>query len=177
MAIKLNLLPPEYAVSKGLTRLLKTTRMLGVIGLAGFVVFALGLTGFFIFSSFELRNLKAENDSFKGQITALNTSEQQVVLLKDRLKKIKTMQTIASSAKNLTSIEPLITAIGQDTTLTELSIDPQKVETSVLVRSNSELTAFLGNLKNSQVFKSIILTSFGFNPVSGYLINIRFSDV
>lgn len=173
MAVKMNLLPPEYAVSGGLARVLKTTRMLGVIALAIFVVFALGLAGFFVFSSFELRSLTAGNDGLKGQITALSSSEQQMILLRDRLKKIRTVQTTASSAKNLSSVDPIVAAISGNITLTELAVDPQKVDISVVIRSNSDLTTFLKNLKSSEAFKSVVLTSFGFNPVSGYLANIR----
>ncbi len=173
MAVKMNLLPPEYAVGKGLSRVLKTTRMLGVVALAVFIIFALGLTGFFVFSSLTLRGLTVENDNLKSQITALSASEQKMVLLKDRLKKIKALQVMASSIKNLNSVDPIIAGVGGNITLTELAIDPQKVDISVLIRSNNDLTVFLQSLKTSGVFKSVVLTSFGFNPASGYLANIR----
>ncbi|KKU09038.1 MAG: hypothetical protein UX13_C0051G0008 [Candidatus Woesebacteria bacterium GW2011_GWB1_45_5] len=179
MAVKLNLLPPEYSVSKGLNRLLKATRMLGVIGLGIFLVFVLGMGAFFIFSSLTLRELSSENEALKTQITARSTSEQQLVLIKDRIKKVRTVRGISSSLPNLNNFETLSTSLGAGIDLTEVAVDSQKIDLSVRMDSNSELTSFVGTLTGlatqagTKIFKSVVLTSFGFNPVGGYVANIR----
>jgi Tfp pilus assembly protein PilN len=173
MTIRINLLPPEYAVSGPLGKLLKTTRMLGVIALGAFLVFALGLAAFFIFSSFQLRALKANEDKLKSDIASSETSEQQIVLLKDRLAKVKIAQSTQSGVKNLEKIDPFIAGLSGSTILTELDVDSQKVDLSILFKSNNELSTFLKTLTDSKVFQSVVLTSFGFNPLTGYLVTIR----
>ncbi len=173
MAVTLNLLPPELAVSGPLGKVLKTVRMINVILLAGFIVFSLGLFGFFIFSRIELNSATSANDQLKNQILAQEQSETQIVLLKDRIGKIKTIQNIPSSIKNFQNVEPYVTALGSDSTLSELNVDSQKTDITVLFKSNSGLSDFIQSLKSSQVFTSINISSFGFNPLSGYLVTVN----
>jgi len=129
--------------------------------------------GFFVFSSFQLRDVSSENDALKAQITAQSTSEQRLVLIKDRLKKVRTVKGLTSSQENLANFETLNASTGASVDLTEVDISPQKVDLSVRLDSNNELTSFMTALTGSSVFEKITLTSFGFNPVGGYLANIR----
>ncbi|QQG41385.1 MAG: hypothetical protein HYV90_04475 [Candidatus Woesebacteria bacterium] len=169
MAVTLNLLPAEYTVSGPLGKILKVVRMLNVILLSGFIIFGLGLAAFFVFSSIQLQGISSEVDALKSQIVSQEKTEQKAVLLKDRLSKIKAVQAVASSNKILNKIEPFLANIGQNSSLNELDIDPQKLDLTVIFRSNSELGVFLSTLRGSDVFKSVTLTTFGFNPASGYL--------
>lgn len=173
MAIKLNLLPPDYTVSGSTAKTLKALRSLGVISIAAFVVFALIIVGFFIVSSIESNNLNASINSLTSQIKSQEQTEQKVVLLKDRLKKIKAIQANSGSIDNLDKAGEVVDKLGPDATLTEFSVDPDKVDLSVAFRTNSDLTNFLSELTATKAFKSVVLTSFGFNPTSGYLVGVR----
>ena len=175
MAIKLNLLPPESRVSGGLSKALGITRMLGVIGLAAFLIFALGVGAFFVISSVQLSSLSTQSDSLKSQILAQAKTESQVVLLKDRIKKIKTVQSLPSSTKNLNNIDPYLSPLTGETSVTELNVDSAKVAATLNFRSNSDLSSFIKALVSSNTFKTIAITSFGFNPISGYLVGVSFA--
>ena len=174
MPIKLNLLPAEYVVSGALGRILKTTRSLGVIFLAAFLIFVFGLGAFFVVSTLQLRNAAGSEADLKSQIATEEQSEQKIVLLKDRLKKIKTTLALPSSTKNLENLDPFISSIGGGATLTELAVDSGKADVSINFKNNSDLSAFLGNIDTIKTFKSVIMTTFGFNPASGYLVSLRF---
>jgi competence protein ComGF len=104
MTIKLNLLPPELAVDKKTGSILKSVRAFNLILTALFVIFTIGLSAYFIFASIMLKNKLASVDSLKNKIKTLQTSEQQMVLLKDRIKKINIAQAKSSSLKNLDAI-------------------------------------------------------------------------
>ncbi len=172
MAVKLNLLPPELAVSKSLGTSLKTIRMVGVILLAVFIIFVIGLTAVFIISSITLKNLTGDVTTLKSQITAQQVSEQRLVLLKDRLRKISTARTAASALSNLTKIDPFLATLSSDTSVSELNVDPQKIDLTLNFRSNNDLTAFLNDVSDSGSFKNVVISSFGLNPVSGYLVGM-----
>lgn len=172
MAVKLNLLPPEYSVSTGLSKTLGITRMLGVISLALFLIFGLGLGAFFVVSTFELNNINQTNGGLKNQILAQASVENQVVLLKDRIKKIKTALSLASTSKNLGNVNDLIGSFGNGVSITELTMDPAKADLSVGFSNNADLSTFIKNVESSTVFKTITITSFGFNPSSGYLVAV-----
>jgi|SRR5688572_17036863 len=172
MAIKLNLLPPELAVDKKLGAVLKTTRVVGTILLGAFLIFVLGLSAFFVISSVLLRNTIARVDNLKDQIVARETSEQQMVLLKDRLKKISSVRAIPTSFENLSAIDPFLLSLSPDSAVTELDVDPIKIGLLINFKTTSDLTSFFENLATSDVFKSATLSSFGFNPLAGYLAGL-----
>lgn len=172
MAIKLNLLPPELAIDKKTGTFLKTLRSVNLIAVAVFLIFTLGISGYFIFTSILLRNKENTLEGLKSQIKTRQTSEQQIVLLKDRLKKISTAQKIANSTDNLAAVDPILSLLSPDSAVTEMDIDSSKIGLLISFKSTSDLTAFFDGLKKSTEFKSATLTSFGFNPTTGYLAGI-----
>lgn len=173
MPVTLNLLPPEHVTSGALGKILKTARALNVVLLVTFLIFALGLGAYFIFTTSQLRSISASENQLKAQITTLETSEQQIVLLKDRLSKVKTVQGLSTSSKNLAKIDPFVTSLGGETNLSELAIDPQKVDLSILFKSNASLSAFLKSMLGTKDFSSVSLTTFGYNPANGYLVTFH----
>lgn len=175
MAIKVNLLPPEYTTTKGLARFLKAAQGLGVISIAFFLVFTLGISGFYIISSITLRSLNSDIDSLKNQISAQETSEQQIVLLKDRLSKIKTVLALPSSIENFKAATPYISSLSPTTSLSEATIDSQKIDMTLIVRSNADLVSLLQKFSGGNEFASVAMTNFTFSPSGGYLVGIRAS--
>lgn len=175
MAVTLNLLPTELAVGKNLARALKTIRALGVILLAVFIMFIVGVSAFFIFESINLKNITNDMSDLGNQIKAQETSEQQIVLLKNRIGKIVILQKQPNSSKNLSAIEPFLATLPGNTPINELNVDSQKITLSLTFKSNSALSTFFSSLNNTSSFKSVVLSSFGFNPVSGYLLGLNIS--
>jgi Tfp pilus assembly protein PilN len=176
MAVKLNLLPQGTSATGTLGKVLKTTKMFGVILIAFFLIFALGISAFFIVSSITLKNLNSDLDSLKSQISALESTEQQAVLLKDRLAKIKTALAIPSAIKNLEGVNPYVSNLPPAASLTELNVDAQKVDFSIQFGSTSDLSAFLRSLSETKNFPVGVLTEYSFNPASGYLVSVRLSN-
>jgi len=173
MPVKLNLLPPELSVSKSLGDLLKTVRILGVIGIAAFLVFAMGVLGFFVFNTISLSGLNANVAKLKSQVSAQEKSEQQVVLLKDRLSKIASIQKMPNSIPNLVASEPFLTGLSEDVTISQITIDSKSVDLSANIQTNSELSSFLQFFKSPGSFQNVNLMSFGFSPKSGYSVEIN----
>lgn len=174
MAVKLNLLPSDYSVSKPLAALLKVVRPLNVTLLSVFLAGALGVAGFFIFSSITLKNLNEKNDILKNEIQAQSEAQQQIVLLKDRLGKIKRVYDIQSADKNLTLIVPYVNSLGANSTITELDVSSQKISLSAAFRTNTELTDFIHSLDSQSPFTNVTLDSFSYNPANGYLVGVSF---
>ena len=172
MPVKLNLLPPERAVGKNLNSFLKTVRALGVIGVAAFFVSAIGTGVFFIFSTISLNGTNADIARLTSQVSAQQQSEQQIVLIKDRVAKIASIQALPSSLPNQTAIEPFLSNLSTNSSLRELDINPTSVDLSLNIKANSDLSAFLESLQSSNVFKTVNLTSFNLVPSNGYSIEI-----
>ena len=101
MSIDFNLLPPDLFISKNLSRALKSVRALGVISIAAFLVFAIGVGAYFVFSTITLNGLTKNIDQLKTKVTAQEISEQQIILLKDRLTYIAAAKSSASALNNI----------------------------------------------------------------------------
>ncbi|HUC94560.1 MAG TPA: hypothetical protein VMR19_00950 [Candidatus Saccharimonadales bacterium] len=172
MAVKLNLLPPELSVSKSLGNLLKTVRVLGVIGIAAFLVFTIGIVAYFIFSTYSLNGDNANLTKLKGQVTAQQQSEQQIVLLKDRIDKISAILKPANSLSNLTAVEPTLSVLSDTASINQMAINSTSVDLSVTIQTNSDLSSYLKAFESSDAFVTLNLTSFNLSPKTGYSVEI-----
>jgi hypothetical protein len=176
MAVKLNLLPSDYSVSKPIATVLKIIRPLNVALLAVFLTGGLGMAAFFIFSSVSLRNLNTANNTLKSEIQAQQEAQQQIVLLKDRLGKIKRVYEVAGATENFESIAPFFNSISDNSVITDLDVTPQKTSLAVTFKSNTELTDFIRSLDGDEIpFSGITLESFSFSPANGYLVGFVFT--
>lgn len=174
MAVNLNLLPDNFAVKGSLGKTLTSVKQLTTIFLGLFILMVIGISTYFFISSLELGSLTSSIDNLKVQITQQETVETQMVLLKDRIGKIKTVQKIASAQNSLNGISPVISSIPDGSSLGELSVDNQKSDASIIFNSSVSLGIFFKQLVTSTTFSSIVLNSFGFNPSTGYLASLRF---
>lgn len=171
MAVNINLLPGELKVSTGLSRVLAIVRMIGVIGLAAFLIFGLGLAAFFIFSSIELNGLTTTNTNLKNQLNSLSATQSQFFLIKDRVAKIKAAQAVPSVTTDLTDFVPFVASF-QSSKLNELDFSTGKISATISFGSNKELSDFINAISTTDLYKTVNVTTFGFNPVGGYTVNM-----
>lgn len=174
-SININLLPEEFTVSSGVSRALSITRMLGVIFLAVFLVFGLGLAAVFILDTVQLNNLTNENSAITSQISSMQSTETQLVLLKDRVGKIKIADNSASAIQSVSTFMPLVTSLSSSSKVNELDIDTSKIVSSLTFGSGADVSAFIKALGGTK-FADIALTSFSFNPSVGYLVGINIQN-
>ncbi len=175
MGVNLNLLPENLTSKKGTVSLVKLLRSVTLISLILTIILGLGLVSFFLISSFELKSLEADVKNLEESVKAQQQTEQKIVLLKDRLGKIKSTKGASSLSKPLNDVKPVLDVISSDVLLGELNIDAQRIDTSMTFRDSIALSNFFEKLSTIKNFSQITLTSFGFNPLTGYLVGIRFN--
>lgn len=175
MAINLNLLPQDLAVKGGVVKVVNIFDKLIMTALAAFLIFALGLVAFFIASSLELKNLNSSVENLKAQLAALSVTEQRVVLLKDRLAKIKSLGSYTSSDKDVENLIFLLGDLPSNSLLGNVSVEPGKIDFSLGFSDSESLGKFLGGLSENKKYKNVLISSLGFNPVSGHLVSLIFS--
>lgn len=173
MAITLNLLPQDRIISGDLFKILKFTRILGVISLAIFIIYSIFIGVFIFLNSNKIRTLQSTSSTLKSQVIQLESSEAQIILIKDRIKKIQTLQAMPSSLNNLASTVSLLQNLSDRARVTELDVDSKKSDLSVNFKSNFEMENFLDLIRNSDEFKSVVVGSYGFNPTTGYLVTFN----
>lgn len=173
MPDNLNLLPPELAVSKNLAGILKTIRALSVIAVVLFLVFSIGLGIFFIINNISLGALNKDVTQLESQISSQETSEQQIVILKDRVAKIETAKSSPSAIKTISDVEGVLAGLSPGTTISQFNADTGRADLSMAFTTNSDLQLFIQNFSASSLpFGSIVMTTFGYSPLSGYLVGV-----
>jgi Tfp pilus assembly protein PilN len=173
MPVKLNLLPPELAISKNLGSVLKTVRALGVIGIVTFLIFGIGVGVIFIISSITLNGVNASITKLTSEVSAQQKSEQQVILIKDRLGKIVLIQRLPNSLTNQIAAQPFLDKLSTASFVNQMSIDAKAVDITATLKTSSDLATFIDSFQSSDVFKSVKLTSFNFSPTVGYSVEIN----
>src|SRR5687768_15240179 len=123
MAITVNLLPQDQIAHGAFGKILRGSRSITIIALSLFLI-AIAGSGVLIFvQSRRVSDLNQVNDKLKSEIASLEVSEQQMVLLKDRIKKIQTLQSLPNALKNLTGVQSLIDTLPETASVTNLEID------------------------------------------------------
>jgi len=173
MPVNLNLLPPELSVSKSLSSFLKTVRALGVIATIAFLIFGVFIIAFFIVNKLALDNVNTKVSALKNQVSAQEQSEQQIVLLKDRLGKITSIQSLPNSLPSLNTMDPIFTNSSGSAVIDKMLIDPTGVNLSLNIKTNSSLTSLLTLIRNPDVFSAVNLTSFNLDPINGYATTLQ----
>jgi hypothetical protein len=175
MPVNLNLLPTELSVSKSLSSLLKTLKALGVIAVAAFIVTALGITAYFVVEKLALNNIDAQVNALKAQVATQEKSEQQVILLKDRLSKISLIQSLPGSLSSFLSTQSLLLNLSPNTSVNQIQVDPVGATMSLGIKTNSDLSAFLSSIQKSNSFNEVGLTAFSLSEL-GYTVETQMAN-
>jgi len=174
---KINLIPADLVVSGGIKSfksfLLKSNVILSII----LVFTLLVIVGTYFYFSINLKEVTTSVEGLKESITTLETSEQKLVLAKDKLGKIKKITTGKSINSNLLQVKTLTSAFlaTSDTGVNEINIDINKMEISSFSKTSSGLTFIFNEFSKMTGFTKVVLSSLGYNPSFGYTTEISFN--
>lgn len=169
----INLLPTNLVAQAPVVKFANTLKKIVTAGFSIFILAGLIVGSYYLVNYFTIRTSLTKQEALKTNIKALEQTEQKVFLTKDRLEKIKIALGLESADKNLEKLEKFLPIVSQSVTISEAQISSKSTEISVIARSSDALTSFMGNLVTTDIFKTIDLTSFGFNPVNGYFITVE----
>lgn len=171
---KINLIPIELAVSPKTVKLTKTLSQITTIGVISLFLSIALVVAAFIFYRLEANNLSQNIESLKTRITALESSEQKLVITKDRLNKIaiiNDMPSIKGDIVDFQDVQNIITGVA-DSSLIEATIQSNKTEFSINSKDSSSLSNLMAPLSGLTKYKSLILTSLGFSSTAGFISDL-----
>ena len=169
----INLLPKEPKKTKEVekaTRLIKNATYF--IAMILTIVGPLGGLSVYKFTR-DFTKLKVENETLRSSIANLESTEQGLVLLKDRVGKIQTIlgnrQSIAIHAKQVEIIE----ALPDGLTLSETELKSDVSRVSLLATSSKALAGFLKDVSSNNHYLSLILSDLSFNHYLGFTFDLQ----
>ena len=179
----INLIPSDMVVPAKTLRLAATLNKISTIGTILLVTIILGLISGLFYYNFQYKKTLSNIESLKSKVQSLERSEQKLVLAKDRLTKIaavKKLDSVDDELKSFKNFESLVLT-NPGSIFTEISIDSDKTETSIVSATSSSLSNVMKSLNDLSEnkltnYKHIIMSSLGFNSSSGYLVSLIFKN-
>lgn len=141
-----------------------------------FIIFVSGVATLFVINKTSLNRINTEVSQLETQVKAMEGSEQQLILLKDRLAKITSIKTMPTVTQNLSNLDSILEGVSFDSTMNDVSIAPKRIDTSLELASNKDFTTFISNLKNMDFFKTITLSSLNYSSGKGYTVETKFEN-
>ncbi len=167
----INLLPVDLTPQTSVTRLVFYTKKITTIAFGLFVVSLLASLGYLFVLSSQIQSATAEKESLKASLASLEQTEQSMVLLRDRLTKINSVLSVSDSfdgVSNFGEVQNQATALG--ITVRDVEMAPGRTEFTILLTDSSLLVNLVASLAQNENYKRIELSSFNFNPTSGYFV-------
>lgn len=167
----INLLPTELTPKSSISNISVQLRKVSIYGLVVFIVVLLTGGGYLFFLSGQLRESTVNQEQLKANISSFETTEQSVVLLKDRIKKANLVLAQDNTYSSLPDFRDLYFSLPLGTTMTDAKLAPSKTEVTLLISSSTSLVEVVRNLATLTSYKKIEIASFSFTPTAGYLVS------
>ena len=170
----INLLPTNLLPNPSVLKLAELLKSLVTVFLALFVVVAAGISGYFLINSFTLDASLKSQDILKKSIQSMEQTEQSLLLVKDRLAKLKEIYANPSVKPDILALSKMLTVLPADASLTEADMGNNSLDTTFTVNNSLSLTQLMAVLIVQNTYPRVDLLSFSFNPTSGYVVSLNF---
>ncbi len=171
---KINLIPADLAVSPKTVKLTNLLSKVTIIGASFLFISLIAAVSVFVYFKLQSTKVSESIDNLKTQIIALESSEQKLVITKDRLNKIALVEKLPSVKEDIVKFKDVSNVVNfaPDSSLVEANIQTTKTEFSVASKSTDSLSSFLAPLTKLTTYKNMILSSLGYSSTSGFITDV-----
>jgi Tfp pilus assembly protein PilN len=174
--LRINLLPAEYAASSPIRKTADVFKQIAIAGFSLLILFLIASGIYLFFLNAQVRSSLASQEELKNSIKSLEQTEQRLVLVKDRVAKVKTVLGKKTVDSSIADLKSLTVNLPEDVTVSEADVTPQITEITFSARSSSGLVKLMSNLVLLDSYKRIELKSFSFTPTLGYRVTFKLTE-
>jgi len=171
----INLLPEELASKTGTKKAVSSIKNSAIILFAIFFLVFSGATFYLILLSSQTNKTNTSVSSLKTTIESLQEVEQRVVLVKDRLSKVKNILGEKTATDSVEGLEIIYQFLPAGAVVTEAKLSSDLSEVSFSISNSSGLVQVLSNILASERFSNVQMKSFSYTPSTGYVVNLELS--
>lgn len=165
----INLLPTDISPKGPVVKISSLIKNLAVISFTLFLLTAFGMLAVFVLNSVQIRSLNQTSEELKTSIKSLETTEQGLVLVKDRLSKANLVLAVESGGDEAAGLGTITAGLPASVALTEAVISKDVLETTFVATDSQGLTTLMAQIISQEAFAKVDLVSFSFNPNAGYI--------
>lgn len=168
----LNLLPTEQVRNREVT--VVGNRLKAVVAVLGLVCLVLGIggTALVLVTSNTITSLQKDQENLKSQVLAQESSEQALILVRDRLTKIKTLKEQYQNNTRFLAQREVVDALPENVLLKQLTITNSDSNLAVVAADSASMADVISLVKGSPLKDSIIDT-ISYSAGIGYTINFK----
>lgn len=173
MAPKINLLPTDLGPGGETVRIARVLNKSAMY--TGALFLFLGLLGvvYILFQSNQIRLANDRIDGIKKNIETLQSTEQKLFLVKDRIQKAKIVYSDKNAQDLIAKLGAALSNLPTDVTIDEADVDPSSAKFAIVSKSSLGMASFLNTFTATSGFKQIVLKGFTFTPGNGYKLNLE----
>jgi type II secretory pathway component PulL len=168
MAQNINLLPPEFSPQKAYLDGAKRIKKIAIIVFIFLLVIIVSSAASLFILSRQTSTLSNQQDELTGQIDSLKKSEAQVIILKDRADKAKTIFDSNLTRDSIEAFNRIQSLTSPWIEYANITIEDKHITLSVEAANSEELEQFVTLLLNSKIFQKIYLTEINYKKGGGY---------
>jgi hypothetical protein len=172
-----NLLPADLAPKPEILKVSKILSKISIVGYSIFIVSLILTIGIFIYFKNEYDATLARNLDIKDSIQAMRETEKSLILVQDRLDKIKVINTSNQTSSKIASLADIYERMDEveNAYILSFSIDDKFLVLDVSVNNSDTFEDFSQFLKERFEFKAIEIEDFTFDRNKGYLAKYKIS--
>ncbi len=168
----LNLLPTEQVRNREVT--VAGNRLKAIVAVLGLICLVLGIggTALVLTTSNTISSLNKEQEGLKSQVLAQESSEQALILVRDRLTKIKTLQSLYLNNKKLNTQREVLDVLPENVTIKQLTLTTSESAFSVIAPDSTNMSDVIALVRGSSL-KDSVIDSINYTAGVGYTINFK----
>lgn len=167
----INLLPEEFS-SKGVVKIARLIKKILIPVFAIFFVSIAVMLGIIIILNSNLKRISSSQEILTASIKNLERTERGMLLLQERLSKIKLILPDGSSKDKFTQNIQDILGRSPGVNILEIKLVADKINLTAEVATSDRIEEFLSQVLENPLFKEVKLTGFSFNPAAGYSLGL-----
>ena len=169
----INLLPKELTAKGSVIKISKTLKRASVVGFSVLIVAIVLITALFFLLSYQNRQSNIRQDELKQSISALEQTEQRLILVKDRLDKTELVMGADSATRSVEQLDELNSILPEGVLLSSVTLEKNTSKITVIGNSSKVIAEFFSKMLASDIYSQIELESFSYNPLIGYSVEFR----
>lgn len=168
----INLLPTDFGPNPAVTKLSAQLRRFA----AGiFFLILLTVAGSFagyVYLGSRINDRELVSQNLTTSIEALESSEQKIILLKDRASKASQVLAAANAHEQIDLVEVLVDMLPQNARIGETVVFTDKISAAVSLENAQDVSQLINVIDASQAYSLVALESLVYNENSGYEVHL-----
>lgn len=173
--MSVNLLPQELRPKGYLVKLSKTIKKFALLATVVMLVTASVVLASYLLLKYQISSSIKKQNELKGNIKALEQTEQKIILIRDRLDKIGEIESTENIKGGVGILDDVLRTVQENVFFKEVELKPANAQIVIVAGNSLELTRFLSNLMSQVNLVRIDLVSLEYSPTKGYEMKLSLS--